>query len=143
MKKSIILLISILTLLLFTVSGCSDFEFNPIGTWNSSEQRLYADGELMDTTSLENGTQVSLVFKKSGTGYIDAGTDNKHGFTYTYDSKEVSITRTDTPADPRDGHAVYQVENGGSSLLSVQEFDTENENGKTVHCRYEVVFKRQ
>ena len=50
MKKFTIALLSgVLAVLLFTLSGCADFAFNPIGRWTLTERRVYI-GDRLDET---------------------------------------------------------------------------------------------
>lgn len=143
MKKGAIILSLLVTALIFIMSGCSDFSFNPIGRWEAKEQRLYENDKITDTMKFnDNSARIpALVFKKSGTGYIDSGTKNTLGFTYEYNDNEVTITRSAAGNDPVT--TVYQVRDNGTSLVvTLNEYDAEEASGKTTHVREEIVFMR-
>lgn len=141
MRRSVIALLGVLVLLVFTMNGCADFAFNPIGRWHFTEQRVYVDNQLTETVPAETHQYVDLVFQKSGTGYIDSGMREHLAFTYEYTDTEVTVTRTNAKdaAPP----TVYRVSDDGHTLACViSEYDERNEKGIQQHYRLETVFVR-
>ena len=74
MKRKTIALLFLMITLLCGMTGCADFAFNPIGRWDFIEQRMYIDDVLQEDDADNPVIHTSLVFQKSGTGYIDAYT---------------------------------------------------------------------
>lgn len=141
MRKKFFALTALLLLVIMSMGGCADFAFNPIGRWTFVEQRLYTDGTLTDTLPPEQGHTVSLVFKKSGNGYIDSGTKDTMSFTYEYTDKDVTVTRTQKQDITKP--SVYQVTDNGQKLIYVvDEAELTDEQGNSVHYRVENVFTR-
>lgn len=142
MKKFTIALLSgVLAVLLFTLSGCADFAFNPIGRWTLTERRVYIGDRLDETKPNESYRQTALVFKKSGTGYIDGGNSVHIDFTYEYTDNEVTIrlNKNDENVPP----TVYHLSDDGKALVVVlDEFDEPDDKGITQHGRLESVFVR-
>ena len=144
MKKKLILLFVLVCAVLLSLCGCSDFAFNPVGRWEARKEILYADGTVQysgDLAEGQYGVLPALVFKKTGTGYIDSGTKTTLEFTYEYTDDKVTIERAQTGTD-QTVSVEYEVKDNGSSLVAViEEYDGE-ENGKTVHYRRDIVFNR-
>lgn len=96
------------------MSGCSDFEFNPIGEWKHiSTTYEGAEVEMMFE-------DISLVFRHNGTAYMSFNGDAYSNYSYTYTDKEVTLTDKAN----NNGQSVYQVKNNGTTL--------ELTNGSTV-----------
>lgn len=138
MKKKTILVLASLFILALTLSGCADFSFNPIGRWRIAEERYFENDVLISTREIKEsdyGGQTALVFKKTGTGYIDSGAKNKLEFTYEYTDSSVSIKLNEAGA-------VYEVGDNGSELIATIEDYDDNSSGKVVHCKRKTVFKK-
>ena len=93
MKKFFAFLVC--TALVISLSGCSDFDFNPTGHWKFVSDTLYADGEVADIARAEDNSvlaDMKIVFEKSGTGYLTASNVRIDDFTYTYDNEYITIT---------------------------------------------------
>ena len=144
MKRTIAIALAVIAAVLLTLSGCSDFSFNPIGRWEVSEMRLYEDGsikETKDTKQLGMSSGVALVFKKSGTGYIDSGSGNPLDFTYNYNDSEVIISRSVNDSPPIE--TKYRVIDDGTSLsVTLSSYDDINAKGKKCSYSEEMIFKR-
>ena len=144
MKKTIAIIAAVIAAVLLTLSGCSDFAFNPVGRWEAVEMKIYEDGKLSETKSIDelgSSVQAALVFKKSGTGYIDSGTRNKLDFTYDYNDSEVKVSRSANGSDPVE--TVYTVSDNGSALsVTVSEYEATNSKGTESTYREEIIFKR-
>ena len=135
----------LLLAVIISMSGCADFAFHPIGRWEYiNEQRVYVDGKLVDTEKEEgffSGFSVTLVFQKSGTGYVDSGIKEKQRFNYEFDDKQITITYEDTKRYPEP--ITYNVIDNGKELTVVaDEYDYQESNGKMAHCRIESVFRK-
>ena len=144
MKRKLVASLMILFVFVLALGGCSDFAFNPIGRWNVAEERLYADGELeytKDVKDFEFGGQTALVFKKTGTGYIDSGAKEKLNFTYEYTDKNITINLAAHQAIPETTVVYETAENGSEIIATTQEFDDEK-NGKKIHYKKQVIFRR-
>lgn len=144
MKRIIAITAAVIAAVLLTMSGCSDFAFNPIGRWEAVEMRTYEDGKMIETADqkeLGGAGRSALVFKKSGTGYIDSGTRNNLEFTYDYNDSEITVTRSVNGLDPV--VTKYKVTDNGSTLtVTLSEFEDLNSNGIKSSYREEMVFKR-
>ena len=134
-------------LMICCLSGCGDFAFNPIGTWHYAEHNYYADEELFQHDTPENETMmknVSLVFQKSGTGYVDSGTDDHLGFTYEYNDKEITMTM-DSALNKQDGKktaVTYLVSDDGKTIMRVMEQTIKSKDGKEIPYREEFIYQR-
>lgn len=144
MKRTITFFAVLMAAVLLTLSGCSDFSFNPIGRWKADVLKIYEDGKLIetrDTKELGIQDQLELVFKKSGTGYIDSGTKNNLDFTYDYTDSEVTLNRHAKDAEPV--VTVYKVTDNGNTLsVTLAEYEDLNKNGIKSTYREEMIFKR-
>lgn len=144
MKKIITIMAAVIAAVLLTMSGCSDFAFNPIGRWEAAEMRTYENGKLSDTKDADDmggSVKTALVFKKSGTGYIDSGTRSKLDFTYDYNDSEVTVTRSVNGLDPV--VTVYSVTDNGSTLtVTLSEYEDLNGSGIKSSFREEMIFRR-
>ena len=143
MKQALCIILTILSVTVLCLSGCSDFGFNPIGTWTYCENRLYdADGILIKTTTSDEDKLMSsatITFNKSGTGYIGRKEINEK-ITYEYDDSSVTISGT---LKNGENYTVeYKVRDNGKSLVRTDEYDDLGENGKTVHIVEERIYKR-
>ena len=144
MKKKIAFSFIILLVFVLTLGGCADFSFNPVGRWNVYEERLYADGVLEYTKNVkdfEYGAQTALVFKKTGTGYIDSGAKEKMNFTYEYTDKNVTIN-VEPHGNVGASTAVYDVgENGTEIIATTQEYDDDS-GAKKIHYKKQIIFRK-
>lgn len=150
MKKVACTMLS--ALLFFSVmlmSGCSDFEFNPIGEWEFTTEIYYENGKEVERVEKDEmafkGTK--YIFEKSGTGYITIGDLRTVEFTYEYDSDKVtlhmqvpkSVADTADSDEPEIVDIEYTIssKNGGNDncLTRVAEFTTLDENNNEVAVR--------
>lgn len=143
MKRSVVIVFALLTVFVLCMSGCSDFRFNPIGTWTFTEFRSYLGEELIksetekDNPYMKNST---LTFKKSGTGYIGSVSDSQK-FTYEYTDDTVTISGTNKKGDDFD--VKYEVRDDGNTLVRIDEGEVDDdEPGKKIKYRMEYIFKR-
>ncbi len=140
MKKIMaILAASAMSVSVLAMSGCDDFRFNPIGKWKLTDDIVYDE----QSNELEHGTEeemafggMTIVFEKSGNGYIEVDGYKTQEFTYLYSDKEVSIfpfasqselpDETDADINPS---VVYQVSKDGKQISSsnTQTFNTTDE----------------
>ncbi len=142
MKRYVAIGFVLLSVIVLCMSGCSDFRFNPIGTWTFSELKEYKDGKLIQTITSDEDPymkEATLTFKKSGTGYI-GGNKKDQKFTYEYTDDSVTLNITDKSNDNYD--VDYEVRDNGGSLVRIIEKESVDENGKKVSLREEVIFKR-
>lgn len=128
MKKRVAivgLIITVMTALL--ISGCSDFGFNPIGRWKLTENRLYVGETLKDKLTPDKDPRmnnVSIVFEKSGTGYVDSGSENKTNFTYDYGDDVITIyypnKQKGLEGQPDEIKVVYSVSKDQKTIMLTQ-----------------------
>lgn len=141
MKRSVFLLFALLAATVLCLSGCSDFGFNPIGTWTLNKDNVYLDSELIESVKaddVEYMKSATLTFNKSGTGYI--GSDkNANKFTYEYTDDTVTISGKDKHDE--EFKTVFEVRDNGKSLVRV-EINNIEYNGKTVEKREELIYKK-
>ena len=138
MKRKTIALLFLMITLLCGMTGCADFAFNPIGRWDFIEQRMYIDDVLQEDDADNPVIHTSLVFQKSGTGYIDAYTGHiKTRFSYEYSYTNVTITPYD-----RDHSVLYHFSEENKELTTVLEEGQFNNNGKNSRYRIESVFRK-
>lgn len=146
MKRMIALCMSVVLMIaLICMGGCADFAFNPIGTWHYTEHSFYLDNKLLEQETLENTPlmkDISLVFGKSGTGYVDTGTKDKINFTYEYDDKEVSVDLSPNSSSPKSNVVKYGVSDDRSELIRVFEQEVKDEQGKTVMYKEVYIYKK-
>jgi len=94
MKK--IFLFLVCTILVFSMSGCSDFGFNPTGEWKFVSDNVYdEERNLIDSALAEDNSILNdllIVFEKSGTGYTSVTGIKVDEFTYSYDNDSISVT---------------------------------------------------
>ncbi len=150
-----LLLISGIIASAVSLSGCSDFSFNPIGKWKLSSDIIYCDGKFFSDekpgymkTALNDNSDPSYIymgdliysFGKSGTGTVSVD-DGKSvtktmDFTYTYTDKEVTIHLTDDYYRRNNLDSVevrYSVENdkNGALILKTQDkYKAQDTSGK-------------
>ncbi|MCI5657003.1 MAG: hypothetical protein SOT80_11035 [Candidatus Pseudoruminococcus sp.] len=124
MKKLYAVIISILVLCgSVFMSGCSDFEFNPIGKWENVQTII--DGKKFEGI-LDNDAKICFVFQHNGIAYMTVGGERiKNDYSYTYTDEQVTLTSKDDSS----AQLIYSVKDNGSTL--------ELNNGTTV-----TVFKR-
>ena len=114
MKRTIAIALAVIAAVLLTLSGCSE---------------------------LGMSSGVALVFKKSGTGYIDSGSGNPLDFTYNYNDSEVIISRSVNDSPPIE--TKYRVIDDGTSLsVTLSSYDDINDKGKKCSYSEEMIFKR-
>ncbi len=139
-----------LALVIFTC-GCSDFRFNPIGSWEYHEEIYYLDGKEVSRVEKEEMPYggMTYIFEKSGTGYIDVDGYRSMDFTYDYDDEHILMHMAvpDALGSPNAAtHTVdveYKVydstENSPAKLIRTEEYNTKDENGKTVAVKNEYI----
>lgn len=152
MKKILSGLLSVC--LLFAVilmGGCSDFQFNPIGTWEYTDEILYVDGKefLHSTKDNMQYETMQYIFEKSGTGYITVDGDKTLSFTYDYDDSQVTLhmlklkdnAHKNDPDEMID--LVYQVQSDQQKMIRTEEDNANDEEGKTVHLKAEYILTKR
>ena len=119
MKKLYAVIISILVLCgSVFMSGCSDFEFNPIGKWENVQTII--DGKKFEGI-LDNDAKICFVFQHNGIAYMTVGGERiKNDYSYTYTDEQVTLTSKDDSS----AQLIYSVKDNGSTL--------ELNNGTTV-----------
>ena len=148
MKKCGALILTVMIMAaIVCLGGCADFAFNPIGTWHYAEHNYYLDNELprQETPETESMMKhVSLVFGKSGTGYVDSGTKDHLGFTYDYTDKQVSVTMDAAAniANSSKNTVVYTVSEDGKTMVRSNEQSVTTKEGKQVLYREEYIYKK-
>ena len=151
------LLSAVLILSLIVLSGCSDFDFNPLGRWEYHEEIYYVDGKEVRRVGKEDMAYDSMtyIFEKSGTGYIEVDDTHTIDFTYDYDDKNIfmhmilsdklnksEIANKDGMVDVE--YTVYNNEKDGSEkLIRTEEYKAEDENGKEVSVKCEYILLKQ
>ena len=93
-----------------------------------------------DVKDFEFGGQTALVFKKTGTGYIDSGTKNNIPYTYEYTDDKVTISLEYSGSSST---AAYDVGENGTILIATTEDYNDTTGGKNVHCKKQTIFRRQ
>ncbi len=124
------------------MSGCSDFDFNPVGKWTLSENNLYVGDDLVD--HMDKGSfiyETNYVMEKCGTGYILVSGERMRDFTYEYEKNSVTIHINEK------GQAVVDlkldVSDDGKTLTRADMQRYLDEDGNNVVCREEYVFERE
>ncbi len=138
---------------LIIMSGCSDFEFNPLGTWEYSEEIYYIDGKEVNRVEKNDMLYggMKYIFEKSGTGYIDVANYRSQEFTYDYDDKNVFVhliipDDMDASKIPNNNgiveteYTVYDSDGDSpAKLIRTEEYKAKDENGKEVSVKTEYV----
>lgn len=139
MKKTVcVLSVIIMIISCISMNGCSDFSFNPLGTWEMYSQSVYdKDGkEIFHAGEADFPANTEYTFEKSGTGYITVNGRKSIIFTYTYDSEAVTveITRKDNPTLDLNEVTknVFVVKSDGATMVWSKEEKTELINGTGV-----------
>ncbi len=144
---SIAAAVSIGALSSLSMTGCSDFDFNPIGKWKLTSDKTFMDdklyseekigylmidaGEGKDPVPMYMGDLI-YTFTKSGTGIItvynekNGNSFDAQDFTYEYDDKEVVLYISDDnmrrekmpPAEIRYG---IETDKDGNIILKSQD----------------------
>ena len=137
MKKNFAFLIC--TALVCSMSGCSDFGFNPTGQWQFVSDTLYADGTVADIARAEDNSVLSdmkIIFEKSGTGHLDSVGVKVDDFTYSYDDESITITFL---ANDYHGEIVaeFKISDDGQTIVR-----TENSTENNISYTEEYLYKR-
>ncbi len=131
MKKTFRLLAAaglLICLCCLSMSGCSDFDFNPIGNWTLSSNKTYIDDNLfkddrpgymlMQTQDSAEPEYVYIgdlvyCFYKSGTGIMMMDTPSQQiqtqEFTYEYTDKQVVLHITDEVSKKNNADPVTMI----------------------------------
>ncbi len=123
MKKTVSFIASAaLILSVASMSGCSDFGFNPLGTWEL-DNSIYGD----------EGIVIYYVFEKSGTGYMTFNDEQlDSSFTYTYDDDNVYISYISLTTGDVQSEASFEIIDN-NTLREVENVDyTYEETSDTV-----------
>lgn len=126
------------------LSGCSDFSFNPVGTWKFEADIVYANNqELEHSTSKDMPFETLYVFGKCGTGHILVDGDILRNYTYEYDDNTVLLH----VADSKDSSVIYDLtfhlSEDGKSLVRKEDSAYVDDDGEVIPCREEFVFVKQ
>ncbi len=139
-----------------SMSGCSDFSFNPIGNWKLSSDKIYCDGRFfsdekpgylkMDSGDPDNPSFIYMGdliyhFTKSGTGTVTVE-DGKESvktmdFTYEYTDHSVTMNIKDIAAQKNNYDSIqvtYEVvkdKNGNTILRNQDKFNANDTSGKS------------
>ena len=155
MKKYVCCLLSIIILFSITaMSGCSDFSFNPLGTWEYYEEIYYIDGEEVERVGQEDMMYKSMkyIFEKSGTGYITVSDSRTLDFTYDYNDKGVTVyvntpKTSDSSKESSDDtstgtkYRLYNDEkNNLTELIRTEEYKADDDNGEEDTVKVEHIF---
>lgn len=130
-----IISIAISTIILFSVSfisGCSDFEFNPLGKWTLIDDVVYHNNVEYSRDDINTNIFVlEYIFEKSGTGYILVdNTPIDSDFTYKYNNETLNITFVKTGTSLE-----YKISDDRTQMVNTTENEYINENGETVNVR--------
>ena len=139
MKKIFLFLTLIFTVL--SVGGCSDFGFNPTGHWAFVSDNLYANDELIDSANPENIFmlgKVTMVFEKSGTGYIDVDGFKSDFFRYSYDDKTITVTYLPDEHHSDEVTVKFNVSQVDSTIYRTTTKDQKDSDNNSIH--YEEIF---
>ena len=139
MKKIFLILTIILTVL--SVVGCSDFGFNPTGHWAFVSDNLYANNELIDSATPDNVPmlgKITMVFEKSGTGYIDVDGFKSDFFRYSYDDKTITIKYLPNEHHSDEVTVKFSVSQVDSTIYRTTTEDKNDSDGNNIH--YEEIF---
>ena len=120
MKKFFAFLVG--TALVISLSGCSDFDFNPTGHWQFVSDTLYADGKIADIARAEDNSilaDMKIVFEKSGTGYLTASGVRVDDFTYSYDNEYINITFLENELHEEIA-AKFKVSDDGKNITRIE-----------------------
>lgn len=151
---SVIIITVLCTLSPVSMSGCSDFDFNPIGSWKITSDKIYDDGKFfsdekpgyLHTVNEETKESewvyigdIIYTFGKSGTGIVSVDDQKERvqtqEFTYEYTDKQVTIHVSDNYSKRMNLEPVvitYSIEkdNNGNTILKTQDkFTSEDEEG--------------
>lgn len=142
MKKIVLFILSVMVM--FSVSGCSDFGFNPTGHWLFVSDDLYENDIQIDSATPENTpflSNIAIIFEKSGTGYFSADGLKTIFFRYSYDGHTVTVTFENDNNMPETS-VQYQVSNDGKTLIRTDLSQEKDEDGNIITYREEFVYSR-
>ena len=150
MKRLLSALSAVLIIVTF-LSGCSDFEFNPVGIWRLTEESLYVDDQLIQNEKKGQDGQYKLdyCFNKSGTGYITVNGSKTLDFTYKYDGKSVTVYLNDpySGIPPEENKSVFELaDNGSLRRIRVQTqevIDDKTKSPVNIELKEEFILTRQ
>lgn len=159
-----VLMIAACLLSSLSMSGCSDFGFNPVGSWKLTSDKIYIDGQfasdekpgyLKTEGSKENNYEPvfiymgDLVYKfgKSGTGIICVDNQEEvlqtQDFTYEYNDNEVILYISDDYSrrnnfDPVEMHYAVKKDKEGNFILQNEDKANYIDDDKSKHDFNEV-----
>lgn len=140
----------LITVLIFVssafMSGCSDFEFNPVGHWRLTDDILYADGQEIEHDRPEDMAfkYFEYVFGKTGTGYIAVNGTKTFDFTYEYEGNTVTVLINDpySGKKPEENKNIFSLSDSGS-LVRTETGQVDADHGKTIEIKEEFILQRQ
>ena len=146
MKKILSAIFSVIMMIsICSMTGCSDFDFNPIGVWEYTDEVLYVDGKefLHRTKETMQYESMQYIFEKSGTGYITVDGDRALSFTYDYDDSKIILhmlkpkdnKHLDDPDEFID--MIYTLQSDKNKMVRTQKDSAKDENGKLVNLKAE------
>lgn len=141
---------SILTIIIIisaaaVMGGCSDFSFNPLGSWRYTDDILYVDGKVQDHATIEtmNYKNVYYNFEKSGTGYISVEGDRALNFTYDYNDTEVILHTVDPFYNEKKKDITFKLKyDGDTKKLIRTDEETVEDNGKKTELKEEHILTK-
>ncbi len=150
MKKCACGLLSVIFLFsLIILNGCSDFSFNPIGTWEYNEEIYYVDGKEVERVGKEDMLYESTkyIFEKSGTGYITVSDDPTLNFTYDYDDEKVNlhikqpngVNNSNGGTSDTEYKIINNEKDNSIKLVRTEKYKSKDDSGKEVEVKVEYV----
>ncbi len=129
----------------FAMSGCDDFKFNPIGTWQNTEDILYdRDNIEYQHETLDTLWDFYYIFEKSGTGYMIVEGERTFNFTYEYDNNTITVY---PEMDSKDAKQVKQEfklsENNTKMTYHIDQIIYQTEEGEYHYFREDIIFVKQ
>lgn len=145
MKKFFTVMLAAWTVVFAAVmSGCSDFAFNPIGSWKIEQDTVYLNGEVAESVKAEDMTfETFYVFEKSGKGYMLVDSLRTFDFSYEYDDNSVFVTILSNGNEYVNEHTVeYKISDDEKSLVSTDESSVTDDDGTVYNFKEEITMKK-
>ncbi|MBR2176754.1 MAG: hypothetical protein IJ861_07410 [Clostridia bacterium] len=143
MKKIICMLLSAISVMsLLILSGCSDFEFNPIGKWKFTDDILYQNGEIIDHATTKDLLDTIYVFEKSGTGYISVDNRRSLEFTYDYDDSSITLHFPDRNNTAETVDVLYNLSDDNTQMIRTETEEADDGEGGTITYKEEYIISR-
>lgn len=143
MKKIVLFLIA--AVMVISMSGCSDFGYNPTGHWVFTSDDLYENDKMIDSVTGEDNEFMSrmfLIFEKSGTGYMDAAGLKTNFFRYTYEGDTVTLTFLPNEYNDEEVVSEFRFSQDGKKLIRTKLTEEPDADGNMATYREEYVYSR-